>query len=641
MRPIREVGNSGKSGATLRRGVVDDQDVGAGGRARRGRGRSKRGASPGRPSRCRPGPGSAPLPGSSARRRRSWAWVLVALRARRAMLRRATRRSTPPTPHNAARASPDAEDRLPRRVAEHRVDDPRDRDHEPVPEGDLRGVGIDVPEQQAIAERGEQPDRVEVAQPDQLQVGGGQRAEGLLGVASIVADRPVERREEPLVGRREGDDVPARPEPLGGAGDLGRVVLDVLQDVHVEQRVESPPRPAGRPGCRPDLAALGSRRSRSSSSAGRRARRRAPGRPIGAGRPGRAAGSSRPARRRPPARRAEVRSTRSPEVRLPAPRGGEQVEFGADVGVIRHGGSLAGMDRAASARDQGTAGEDLGVPSARPIRQPDRVAVTVLGPLMMTGGNLVSPRAGPARGEPSCLSPRVDDPVKMKASAGRGVGPRGMPSVASRQGPVPTMPSATVVTHERRGDLGAPPPPAARGGGPGRSAGSSRARRRPGAGRPRGVGPGRRDRRGRPAPGDARGPRPGGPEACPSGLFLVLDPRAHPGVTALAFELGATLVMAGIVPPPRVAAMVLRWLPLARRRAEGAPGGRPRPPGPRPGTASTDQPPRTPPIDRETEKGSPRCSARRAPALTEQDVLDALKGVQGPRPRTATSSTSA
>ena len=39
-------------------------------------------------------------------------------------------------------------------------------------------------------------------------------------------------------------------------------------------------------------------------------------------------------------------------------------------------------------------------------------------------------------------------------------------------------------------------------------------------------------------------------------------------MSALAFEVGATLVIAGVVPPPRVAAMVLRWLPLARRRAE-------------------------------------------------------------------------
>ena len=57
-------------------------------------------------------------------------------------------------------------------------------------------------------------------------------------------------------------------------------------------------------------------------------------------------------------------------------------------------------------------------------------------------------------------------------------------------------------------------------------------------------------------------------QASPAGLFLVLDPADHPGLSALAFELGATLVMAGVVPPPRVAALLLRWLPLARRRAE-------------------------------------------------------------------------
>lgn len=56
--------------------------------------------------------------------------------------------------------------------------------------------------------------------------------------------------------------------------------------------------------------------------------------------------------------------------------------------------------------------------------------------------------------------------------------------------------------------------------------------------------------------------------ASPGGLFLVLDPRAHPGVPPLASELGATLVLAGVVPPPRVADLVARWLPIARRRAE-------------------------------------------------------------------------
>jgi hypothetical protein len=57
-------------------------------------------------------------------------------------------------------------------------------------------------------------------------------------------------------------------------------------------------------------------------------------------------------------------------------------------------------------------------------------------------------------------------------------------------------------------------------------------------------------------------------QAAPGGLFLVLDPASHPGVPELALELGATLVLNGFVPPPRVAELLLRWLPIAARRAE-------------------------------------------------------------------------
>jgi hypothetical protein len=56
--------------------------------------------------------------------------------------------------------------------------------------------------------------------------------------------------------------------------------------------------------------------------------------------------------------------------------------------------------------------------------------------------------------------------------------------------------------------------------------------------------------------------------AAPEGLFLVLDPLASPGMAALARELGATLVLSGFNPPNRVADLLLRWLPLARRRSE-------------------------------------------------------------------------
>jgi hypothetical protein len=56
--------------------------------------------------------------------------------------------------------------------------------------------------------------------------------------------------------------------------------------------------------------------------------------------------------------------------------------------------------------------------------------------------------------------------------------------------------------------------------------------------------------------------------AAPDALVLVLDPAGHAGIPALARELGATLVLSGVVPPPAVASRLDRWLRLARRRAE-------------------------------------------------------------------------
>ncbi len=59
--------------------------------------------------------------------------------------------------------------------------------------------------------------------------------------------------------------------------------------------------------------------------------------------------------------------------------------------------------------------------------------------------------------------------------------------------------------------------------------------------------------------------------ASPHCLSLVLNPGARDEVDGLAREFGATHVLSGVVPPPTVAAWVVRWLPLARRRidAEG------------------------------------------------------------------------
>jgi hypothetical protein len=71
-------------------------------------------------------------------------------------------------------------------------------------------------------------------------------------------------------------------------------------------------------------------------------------------------------------------------------------------------------------------------------------------------------------------------------------------------------------------------------------------------------------------------------QAAPSGFFLVLDPKGHPGVAGLARELGATLVLSGFVPPPRVADLLIRWVPIARRRAEADGWAVPHAPDPEP-----------------------------------------------------------
>jgi hypothetical protein len=54
----------------------------------------------------------------------------------------------------------------------------------------------------------------------------------------------------------------------------------------------------------------------------------------------------------------------------------------------------------------------------------------------------------------------------------------------------------------------------------------------------------------------------------PAALAVVLDPQAHPGVPMLARQLGAAHVMSGETLPPDLLALLARWLPLARRRAE-------------------------------------------------------------------------
>jgi hypothetical protein len=53
-----------------------------------------------------------------------------------------------------------------------------------------------------------------------------------------------------------------------------------------------------------------------------------------------------------------------------------------------------------------------------------------------------------------------------------------------------------------------------------------------------------------------------------STLSLVIDPIGHDNLVELGRELGATLVLSGVVVPPEVESLLHRWLPLARHRAE-------------------------------------------------------------------------
>jgi len=51
-------------------------------------------------------------------------------------------------------------------------------------------------------------------------------------------------------------------------------------------------------------------------------------------------------------------------------------------------------------------------------------------------------------------------------------------------------------------------------------------------------------------------------------LVLVLDSGTHAAAPALARELGAAHVLVGVVPPPAVAGLLARWVPLAQHRSE-------------------------------------------------------------------------
>jgi hypothetical protein len=57
-------------------------------------------------------------------------------------------------------------------------------------------------------------------------------------------------------------------------------------------------------------------------------------------------------------------------------------------------------------------------------------------------------------------------------------------------------------------------------------------------------------------------------QVAPDALSMVLDPLDRSEIAATARELGATIVLPGLVVPPEVERLLRRWLPIAGRRSE-------------------------------------------------------------------------
>ena len=83
------------------------------------------------------------------------------------------------------------------------------------------GVGIDLAKHEAVRERGQESDGVEILDPHRLECRQHQRQNGRTRIAAVMADDLVERREQPVMGGRQRHDVAARLEHPGGAHALG------------------------------------------------------------------------------------------------------------------------------------------------------------------------------------------------------------------------------------------------------------------------------------------------------------------------------------------------------------------------------------------------------------------------------------
>ena len=98
------------------------------------------------------------------------------------------------------------------------------------------GVGIDWRSMSRFASEARSPtesrDRSGTAECRRRE-----RPHGRTRITAVMADDLVERREQPVMGGRQRDDMAARLEHPGRAGQLGAVILDMFEHVDVEQGI--------------------------------------------------------------------------------------------------------------------------------------------------------------------------------------------------------------------------------------------------------------------------------------------------------------------------------------------------------------------------------------------------------------------
>jgi hypothetical protein len=90
-----------------------------------------------------------------------------------------------------------------------------------------------------VSQRGKKTKRIEIFKIDESHPRRIHIAKRGAGIAPEVAERGVERREKPLVSRREDDQTPSRREPLDSAGNLAPVILNVFQNININDTLET------------------------------------------------------------------------------------------------------------------------------------------------------------------------------------------------------------------------------------------------------------------------------------------------------------------------------------------------------------------------------------------------------------------